>query len=206
MEKSENEGKCVSCGFLALFVADNRSQTQYFEFNAGRRLSGRAEKVSPTAFQGDVDCIVSCYRTAANLYKECVDIGLKKPTEEFLKVLEVINKDRNCDRWYEYIPGFSPKEHLEMLKSAELEESRRTFELQLFESNRIQQQKSDKITFRFTVVLIIFAFLEVFGALYPIVSDRTGELISLLNENISHLSDMIQNIWGYTNPPPTRDL
>ena len=56
----------------------------------------------------------------------------------------VIEKDRDCPKWFPYQPGFAPREHVETFHVLQLEDQRKAHELQLAgieaESRRASEQ------------------------------------------------------------------
>jgi len=84
----------------------------------------------------------------------------------------VFSKDRECEYWYPYTLGLTPKEHLEEVKMQLLENSRRDFELRLFKITEQIQKDSRKIATRsfwfnlfFTLVLIFLTCVQIWLAL-----------------------------------------
>jgi len=178
MENNKSEGKCVSCGFLALYVPNSRVPTpKHFEVDESKRKTGKVEMVATPFILGEFPANLCCY-----MNKFILDDELPHDRSKDV-IIEFIKKNRNCDSWYEYIPGFSPKEHLEMLKSAELEESRRRFEKKMEVDRRIFDKEIYKMTKEVTVILsilvLMFASLQLLVTIWP---KFPGNLRNLLIE------------------------
>ena len=195
-----NEGKCKTCGFLSLYPPTaNVATPKYFEVVEENRESGRVEKVTPSDFQGPVIAEIRCYKREVNLVQECLEKAKKENCELMKASLMVFEKDRQCPKWYQYTPGFSPKEHLDELKGAELEKSRRDFETQM-------EKRSRNLSVWISVVLSIFAITQILVTFYPLFSNKLDMLLETLNNNISELSNTIKKLLPPTNEPPTRRL
>jgi hypothetical protein len=104
--------RCADCGFLAVRNPETRS-LEAVDHEA--RTSGH--------FPGyGKDFVIwpgpACFRMAADLGAECKAVQEadgKKETDSKRVYLVVITKDRDCSEFTEWHPGFSPKEHREML-------------------------------------------------------------------------------------------
>jgi len=124
-----DEGRCVSCGFLA--VADFEGTTSA---PVGRR--GRESGTLPSL-------LLHCFVQAQPIREELRLALPGKTTEE--AVLSVLGRPRNCSDWYRYQPGFSPKEHLEDARMMRIEEMRRAHDLQLAQMQADARASSERI-------------------------------------------------------------
>lgn len=203
MEWHEHPKKCVSCGYLALQPIsrlDHRPgksgeatpyrPNAFYEVDTYSRHRLDLDSHCPEGFVGPIKTSPACFRGVASLVAEIRYYseehgGERKATEV------VIKQQRNCDSWYPYVDGLSPKEHLfmqrfELLEKhrqefiADLEKDRRKYEreererservqLQLAERNEQLQTQRDieqgRITrwgIRITALGLIIAFLQVF--------------------------------------------
>ncbi len=98
--------KCSDCGFLAV-----RRRLLAHAFPG---LMGVTAKQRATWDFGSYKQQPLCYRQAFSLVEEAGSI-IKKSN-----FLEVIHRDRKCDKFREWQHDYSPKEHLEEMKVEEL--------------------------------------------------------------------------------------
>ncbi len=124
------QGRCSTCGFLAKHAQPTGRQLPtptYYEFEEHERALGAAFAHVPDTWVGEVPTEPACFRHVINVWEEmapALGSGLEKSEAARL----VIAAARHCDRWTPYTPGFTPKEHLEELRTASLEEERRSWE------------------------------------------------------------------------------
>jgi hypothetical protein len=71
---------------------------------------------------------ISCYRQAANLSSEIVAVREAKRISAVDPAQEVINRSRQCAKFFPYEPGVDPPGHLVEEKATALEDDRRRFE------------------------------------------------------------------------------
>jgi hypothetical protein len=133
-------------------------------------------------FTGPIQTEPACFRRVAAIRDEVQEIsGNQNDLRAAAK--QVCEKDRGCQSWYPYTPGFTPKEHLEELQMGLLENARRDFELRLekdrkefdlklLEISQKIQEDSRKIASRsfwfnlfFTFVLIVLTLVQIFLAM-----------------------------------------
>jgi hypothetical protein len=168
----ETRNRCVSCGFLG------KHRFSWFEVTLEERALGSLAKAN-----AEPRVVPGCIRGVADLARErdgnlaalrengepVADAeGNVNVRAERQALLEVLNLDRRCSDWYPYTPGFSPKEHLEELRMAQLEQERRDHELALAQLRRDSDERGDKIaeslrqvtveTAKFTTKWTYFAF------------------------------------------------
>ncbi len=101
--------KCSECGFLAVRNVETReleeAESVYREFGVSP-LMGKMEG-HPTDRHSTIPLCIRGYQ------------GLQHEITEALasdsRVSQVVHKDRDCELYTEWLLGFSPKEHLEML-------------------------------------------------------------------------------------------
>ncbi len=131
-EEGPRSGWCLSCGFLAKAPAVESKYTSippFQEIAYGERDIGGVWS-QPGSSKG-TDAVVICFRLVPDFVED-----LRKELQEGAdgeRISQaVIRKDRDCCKWYPYTPGFTPKEHLEELKIAQLERmSEQTQRMQL---------------------------------------------------------------------------
>lgn len=198
----EEKGRCRSCGFLAKHSLFARSpRPRFHEIEAGERRS--ANHVSIFTYPAtvgtrmlNVEAEVVCFVHEYDLMEELPNVSrgeLKDATElqRAEVAVEVIAKDRHCQAWYPYTPGFGPSEHYEELKMQRLEQDRRTFEMQLAAMGERAQERSaaiaeenknliaglkeiaeknDRFSRRVTALVILLAVIQTIGTLLALSS------------------------------------
>ena len=185
----EDRGRCVSCGFLAKRVMPTGSSTpMFYEFDEVGRQLGKGFIEEPWhSPETKIVTVPACIRGAANLLGEC---GAEHASGADLddSTKRVINRDRNCPKWYPYTPGLDPVRHLEEFRRLEIEQRREEFEermeneRQAFEE-RLAQRAEESEGRRHTLVLwiaaaaVILALAEVGAA---ILGAGPGSLIGKL--------------------------
>ncbi len=217
------KGTCFSCGFLSRKVLYPALQEkQYIELVFEDRMAGAGN--SPLATDGELYS-VWCFRHKLNLPVEIAAHaflrGIDHPNKgtEFYYfrntpcaaiALEHFERDRKCDQWSNYIPGFSPQEHLEMLQNeqfAELIRQSQAMQLQVTQSiertvasmegvaaaNNQQSQRFERFSIRMTWVVAGLAFLQValaaLAIAIPLLTEsRTDRLIRALIESLGGVS------------------
>jgi hypothetical protein len=136
----DEKGICRTCGFFAKHPVNGSSVAtpSYYEIEPDQRESGKVWSHRPDLTGSPLSTEPACFDRAADLRSEASEL-IQLGNDGTAK--EVCNKDRACEHWYPYSPGFSPKEHMEDLKLKALEQDRREFELKLF--NISQQVQAD---------------------------------------------------------------
>jgi len=124
MFEEDYPGACISCGYLSQL---SRHQAGQHELNAKHRANGRLPS----------DNTLWCWRRAANLQKEADEAEQEirqsgtfqaadpQDSERAAAVRRVVQKGRDCEKWYRWTEHLTPKEHYEeerMLRLAELEQ------------------------------------------------------------------------------------
>lgn len=125
IEKAANNGpvKCADCGLLAWRVIETRVIAEVeMEFRETANFSGATvrDKHEPMPL---------CSAHAANL-REAIQIAGETPLPEH--VLRVIQQNRECDAFIEWMPGLTPREHMEVVFRKE----QRAFEKEMREEQR----------------------------------------------------------------------
>lgn len=202
---SDLEGRCISCGLLA---KHSKALDEYYELPQHERLGAdvnifvHIKERRSNAPQVDIVCFVR----AADLEAETMIASKSCDAEAAIKILR---SERNCARWYPYTQGRSPKEHLEELNMQQLEQSRRDFELKLFELSRKIQEDSKTIAHDsykfgrrvswaiifFTVVQLLIATLSL---AYP---NGMPWLMRVLNNQAQPVEVMPQPVEPSNEPP-----
>lgn len=111
-------GTCINCGFLCERTPDVHFLDGY-KVVVDDRASGKFA-LPPYSR------IVWCLRRGAPLYREFKALGEDMPAEQRMRT--IIEKGRDCAKFYPYQEGFSPQEHAVEQKAVALEQDRRRFE------------------------------------------------------------------------------
>lgn len=148
-EQEEQQGSCVSCGFLskhALYRGANPIPLpRSYEIDRAERMLGRAFEHAPYRSDSNIKTDLACYRKAAELSSEIVGYMESEHVTDLVAARHVITKDRHCASWYQYTEGLSPQQHLEQLKTEELEAARKKLEVELFAMSQKVQNDSKAI-------------------------------------------------------------
>jgi hypothetical protein len=134
-----NQGKCVSCGFLAAWGWGGSGNTE-------PQAVGRYGRDT-----GDIHVILGCFRQAADLFQETRDASMvvteegDAPSLPKDRILAVLQRDRQCPEWFAFQAGLSPKDHLDRMNAIELEQQRQALQVRLAEMERVSRASSEKI-------------------------------------------------------------
>ena len=144
--------RCDKCGFLALCNIDDRHLTE-----ADRVYRTTAEPPKSREWEvAEYDNIPICFRTKANLREEIKEQETKVLPKD---ILAVIQQERLCSEFEDWIQGFSPKEHLEMLiRQKELERQ-----------EQMSQQLANVASKRELRIVIVAGIFVMLGALIGLI-------------------------------------
>jgi hypothetical protein len=101
--------------------AERLSSDSFFRHMVGYGLPAETE---PMCFMGKINLMETYEKEGAE------------------KFLEAVTTDRQCDAWYPYMPGLSPREHYEERQMQRLEQDRRAFETRLSDMSLMAQDQS----------------------------------------------------------------
>jgi len=149
-------GSCVNCGFLS-------------SLQLGRGGDVFAEVTISERGNGDMQSgYLHCFVRAANLHGEAKELGeppVGAGNYAAGVMRTVIEKGRQCERWYPWQEGFTPKEHLEERRALETEDRRRTWEREREDERRewekVQQGERRKFDIALGAVVAILALAEI---------------------------------------------
>ena len=121
---------------------------------------------------------ISCYRQAANLPSEIRAVREAKRISAVDPAQEVINRSRQCSRYFIYEPGVDPPGHFVEEKAAALEDDRRRFEktladFQLKLSDREARQNWRLGVYAIVITLII-GCVQIWASAIAMSSDAIG--------------------------------
>jgi hypothetical protein len=159
MAKTEDEGRCDTCGFLAMrFYHDAGLHEATQEFRELGLDTNAEAAITRLPF-----CIVQAARLDKEIeahHKSTQAPNMSLGAPSIMAILQ--KKDRECREWTEWIPGFSPKEHLEMMNrermqkwQEEREEADRKWRTEQEEKTRQWQERMAKG--RLHVDIVVFA-------------------------------------------------
>lgn len=105
-----------------------------------------------------------CFIHAADLRAEMVDLEEQGvPGDQ--RQRQILEKGRNCSRWYAWRPGFDSRWHYEEVRMRQLEDERRRFETHLSERAEQAEQRRYNLGLLITVAAVILAVGEVVAAI-----------------------------------------
>lgn len=158
-------GNCINCGYL---FQHSRTQEGEHEFKARQREYGQLPSQNT----------LRCFRHAADLTEEVKAAEVEVSQEEAwtpehdgddrraTAVRRVIQKDRNCDRFYAWVEHFGPKWHYEDWRMRDLEEMRASNRMEIA---NMQKRSND------TLAQITKDHKETTEALKAIVKDANED-------------------------------
>jgi hypothetical protein len=139
--------RCIDCGFLA-GMEFGQAKDRHFEVSPADRAKG-AFYFGPRNFPNSVPV---CYRGAAELPEEIIaavdepwltsrhqlpDLTLDQRQRDHRDkaTVEVISRDRDCDKWTPYIQNRDPAQHYEELRMLQLAQQQRESEERIAKLN-----------------------------------------------------------------------
>lgn len=140
--------RCVSCGFLA------KHGSRWHEAPPKERVSGYLSGDAGTGYDREWTVVIACFQHAFPLAQEYVtELGsipeLPNAENAHERIcaanLTVIQRERVCGSWYQYIPGYSPKEHADRLLMMQLHEERQALAVRLAAIERESRSSLQKI-------------------------------------------------------------
>jgi hypothetical protein len=165
------EGQCISCGFLGKRPVDEHI-AECFGITARERAEGNIGVDEP-------QFIPWCFMGKYHLAREVNELGGDELAKK--KVSTIIQRHRECDRWYPAKEWLSPKEHYEQLKMMQVEQDRKQFEERMEEDRRGWQKwmadqaerdrkQSDRMMLRWTILgitlSVLLAIMQLIGAFW----------------------------------------
>lgn len=176
--KPEHCGKCASCGFLSRAVRSGLTVSYkqvdwlvrygmepfFSEATDEAKQSTSPEHPNP-----------ECFLHAVNLPDELgVEVGKRGGGNWNAGAQSIFWKDRHCSEWFLYSPGMNPKRHFERYEMQRLEQSRRDFELRLFELSQKLQADSLRTarwnfwaSVIFGIIVVVLSIMQVWLASRP---------------------------------------
>ncbi len=142
----QNGGWRASEGYYEADTVFRRNASESFDF-----VPGEANEVN----KGEI----SCYRQAANLPSEISAVRETKRISAVDPAQEVINRSRQCSRFFRYEPGIDPPGHFVEEKATALEEDRRQFEKTLADFQAKLSAREARQRWRLGIYALILALI-----------------------------------------------
>jgi hypothetical protein len=121
---------------------------------------------------------ISCYRQAANLSSEIIAVREAKRISAVDPAQEVINRSRQCAKFFVYEPGVDPPGHLVEEKATALEDDRRRFEKTLADFQMKLSARDARQNWRLAayalIVTLIIGCVQVWASAISMSSDAIG--------------------------------
>ena len=134
-----DEGRCISCGFLAKVCARPHVEGVFGHYE----VSGdeRQEPSTASSMALRAGTFVSGVRTDLVCFRQRSEFGDRLATgtlEQSLRNAEFRERlaTRGCAEWIKYVPDFSPKDHMTEQRIRLLEDDRKSFEKALASSGK----------------------------------------------------------------------
>jgi hypothetical protein len=121
---------------------------------------------------------ISCYRQAANLPSEISAVRGAKRISAVDPAQEVINRSRQCSKFFPYVPGVDPPGHFVEAKATALEDDRRRFEKTLADFQSKLSTREARQNWRLGVyaliVTLIIGCVQIWASAIAMSSDAIG--------------------------------
>jgi len=121
---------------------------------------------------------IGCYRQAANLSREIGAVRESKRISAVDPAQEVINRLRQCSKFFIYEPGVDPPGHLVEEKATALEEDRRRFEKTLADIQSKLSAHEARQNWRLglyaLIITLIIGCVQIWASAIAMPSDAIG--------------------------------
>ena len=178
-----NAVRCVDCGYLSrrarIENGGYRAQEGYHEADTVfRKNPSESFDFVPAETGAVCKGEVSCYRQAANLSAEIRAVREAKRISAVDPAQEVINRSRQCSRFFIYEPGVDPPGHLMEEKATALEEDRKHFEKTLADFkltlSTLEARQSRRLGIYALIVTLTLACVHIWSSAISMPSDAIG--------------------------------
>jgi hypothetical protein len=175
--------RCVECGYLSRRA---RMQTGGWRVHEGYHEADSVFRQNPSEFfefvPGETGVVnegeIGCYRQAANLYSEIIAVREAKRISAVDPAQEVINRPRQCSKFFVYEPGVDPPGHFVEEKAMALEDDRRQFEKTLADFQVKLAARDARQNVRLGVYAIVIALVigcvQIWSSAIAMPSDAIG--------------------------------
>src|SRR6476661_7223845 len=129
--------KCSECGFLSKYCPGIHIPTpNFFEMDIHARTTGKAFQHTVTQLSGPRESYPVCFRQVPE-FENTFDVFKNPGGQQDPRVLlPLLQQERSCSLWCEYVPGLDPKEHFAFMKFQELELKRQQFEQRIADDHK----------------------------------------------------------------------
>jgi hypothetical protein len=121
---------------------------------------------------------IGCYRQAANLPGEIITVREAKHISAVDPAQEVINRSRQCSKFFVYEPGVDPAGHLVEEKATALEDDRRRFEKTLADFQVKLSAREARQHWRLGIYVLIITLIigcvQIWASAIAMSSDAIG--------------------------------
>jgi hypothetical protein len=121
---------------------------------------------------------ISCYRQATNLPGEISAVREAKRISAIDPAEEVINRSRQCSKFFVYEPGVDPPGHFVEEKAAALEDDRRRFERTLVDFqvklSASEARQKWRLAVYALVITLIIGGIQIWASAVAMSSDAIG--------------------------------
>lgn len=175
--------RCVECGYLSRRARMQnggwRPSEGYFEADTVfRRNPSESFEFVPGETSAVNKGEISCYRQAANLANEVGAVREAKRISAVDPAQEVINRSRQCSRFFRYEPGVDPPGHFVEEKAGALEEDRRRFEKTLADFQAKLSAREARQNWRLgiyaLIVTLIIGCVQIWASAIAMSPDAIG--------------------------------
>jgi hypothetical protein len=156
--------RCVDCGYLSRRARMQnggwRAHEGYYEADmVFRKNASESFDFVPGETSGVNKGEVSCYRQAANLPSEIMAVREAKRISAVDPAQEVINRPRQCAKFFVYEAGVDPPGHFVEEKAVALEDDRRRFEKTLADFQVMLSAREARQNWRLGIYALLVALI-----------------------------------------------
>jgi hypothetical protein len=175
--------RCVECGYLSRRA---RMQTEGWRAHEGYHEADTVFRQNPSEFfefvPGETSVVnegeIGCYRQAANLCNEIIAVREAKRISAVDPAQEVINRPRQCAKFFVYEPGVDPPGHFVEEKAMALEDDRRQFEKTLADFQLKLSARDARQNLRLgvgaVIVTLVIGCVQIWSSAIAMPSDAIG--------------------------------
>jgi hypothetical protein len=156
--------RCVDCGYLSRRALMQKGGWRAHEgYHEADTVFRKNPSESFDFVPGEANLVnkgeISCFRQAANLPNEIIAAREAKRISAVDPAQEVINRPRQCSKFFIYEPGVDPPGHFVEEKATALEEDRRQFEKTLADFQVMLAAREARRNWRFGIYAIIVTLI-----------------------------------------------
>jgi hypothetical protein len=175
--------RCVDCGYLSRRARKQnggwRANEGYYEADTVfRKNASESFDFVPGETNAANKGEISCYRQAANLASEIIAVREAKRISAVDPAQEVINRIRQCSKFFVYEPGVDPPGHFVEEKATALEDDRRQFAKTLADFQVKLSAREARQNWRLGVYALIVALIigcvQIWASAISMSSDAIG--------------------------------